>query len=213
MGQTAPYWALKNEVSRVKNKKKTGRPRRIDKKKLFNMLRQGKSQTQCAKEFGVTPSAVNQVAKTLNLAIAKNTNLETGAVLVEEGLDSMRQLRRINDETNKLIDLLSAWVDGDPAAIKTLEKQHRLGRIGKGKGVATLSFKDPKEILLKTLAECRAQVRLSLDIAQSLHNLKSVEEFQRTVIEIIGELNPEARNEIIRKLQHRRALRGSVRIA
>jgi len=176
------------------------------------MLRQGKSQTQYAKEFGVTPSAVNQVAKTLNLAIAKNTNLETGAVLVAEGIDSMRQLRKINDETNKLIDLLSAWIDGDPAAVKKLEKQHRLGGIGKGKGVATLSFKDPKEILLKTLAECRAQVRLSLDIAQSLHNLESIEFFQKTVIEIIGQQHPEVRNEIIRRLQQRRALRGATKL-
>ena len=197
----------------MKNKKKTGRPKRIDKKKLFNMLRQGKSQTQCAKEFGVTPSAVNQVAKTLNLAIAKNTNLETGAMIVTEGLETIRRLQRNGRETDKLIDLLSAWVDGDPVAIKKLEKQHRLGRIGKGKGVATLSFKDPKEILLKTLAECRAQIRLSLDIMESLHNMKAVEEFQQTVIEVIGEQTPEVRNEIIKRLQQRRVLRGSVRLS
>ncbi len=60
------------------------------------------------------------------LAIAANTNLETGASLVSERLDALGQLRRINGETNLLIDLLSDWIKGDLISIKRIERQHRL---------------------------------------------------------------------------------------
>ena len=58
------------------------------------MLRQGRSQKSCAEEFGVSTSAVCQAAKNLNLSVAKNVGLETGAVIVQEGIDSLRQLRK-----------------------------------------------------------------------------------------------------------------------
>jgi len=190
-----------------------GRPGKIDKKQLFHMLRAGKSASECAKHFNVSPSAISQVKKSLNLAVAANANLESGALIVRESIDSMAQLKKVNDEANKLIDLLSAWVAGDPDAIARLSSQHALGGVGKAKSAASLAFPDPKIVLLKAIAEVRAQVRLSLDIAQSLYNMQAVEEFQSTVIEVIGEQNQEVRNEIVKRLQRRRALRGAVRIS
>ena len=197
----------------MKHGKKIGRPKAVDKKKLFNMLRQGKTQKECADFFGVTPSAISQHRKTMNLAIAANTNLETGASLVSEGLDALGQLRRINGETNLLIDLLSGWIKGDPISIKRIERQHRLLRIGHKKSVNAVTAKDPRELMLKAVAEVKSQLRLSLDILESLHNIEAVEHFQRTVISIIQKCQPEVANEIIKELQQYRALRGSMRLA
>lgn len=194
------------------NAKKAGRPNRIDLKRLSNMKRQGVSDTECAKFFKVSPSAVYQARRKLNLAIAKVGSLEKANEIIVEGIDSMRELRRINSETNRLIDLLSGWVSGDPAAIKKLERQHRLLRVGSKKGaVNAVSVKDPRELLLKSIQEIRQQVALSLQIMQSLYDMKATAEFQRVVISVIGEADPATRDRIIKLLQQQQHLRGSLR--
>jgi hypothetical protein len=182
-----------------------GRKPKIDKRKLHNMLRQGRSQTECAKYFGVSPSAINQAKKNLTLGIAKNVTLETGAVIVKESLDSLSQLKKINDHTNRLVDLIAGWIDGDPDAIKTLQRHHRLG------GNA-LSFKDPKELLLKAIQEVRSQVKLSLDIYESLYNMRTIQAFQEEVLNVIAKQNPEVRDEIVKRLKQRNAVRSVMRI-
>jgi hypothetical protein len=186
-----------------------GRKPKIDKRKLHNMLRQGRSQTDCAKHFGVSPSAINQAKKNLTLGIAKNVALETGAVIVEESLDSISQLKKINGHTIKLVDLIAGWVDGDPDAIKTLQRHHQLGGIGGKKG---MSFRDPKELLLKAVQEVRGQVKLSLDIYESLYNMRTIQSFQEEVLNVIAKQNPEVRDEIVKRLKQRNAVRSIMRI-
>ena len=110
--------------------KHIGRKPKIDKRKLHYMLRMGKSQTDCAKHFGVSPSAINQAKKNLTLGITKNICLENGSAIVEENLNILSELKKINKHTNELIDLISSWIKGDRGAIETLKRHHRLGGIG-----------------------------------------------------------------------------------
>lgn len=193
--------------------KHTGRKPKIDKRKLHHMLRMGKSQTACAKYFGVSASAINQAKKNLTLGISKNITLETGAIIVSESIDTLSQLKKINGRTNKLIDLITAWIDGEQDAIETLKRHHRLGEIGGKKGNRAISFKDPKEILLMAIREVRGQLKLSLEIYESLYNMRTIQEFQQEVLNVISEQNPEVRNEIVRRLQQRHAIRSTLRIA
>jgi len=197
----------------MKKFKSKGRRSKIDKRKLHHMLRQGRSQTDCAKHFGVSPSAVNQAKNNLTLGISKNVTLETGATIVARSIDTLTQLKKINDRTNKLIDLITAWIDGEPSAIETLERHHRLGGIGGKKGTIAISFKDPKELLLRAIQEVRGQLKLSLDIYESLYNMRTIQEFQQEVLNVIAEQNPEVRNEIIQRLKQRHVVRSAVRIA
>jgi len=193
--------------------KRIGRKPKIDKRKLHHMLRMGKSQTECAKHFNVSPSAVNQAKKNLTLGITKNICLENGSAIVEKNIDALSELIKINKHTNSLVDLLSRWIEGDQDAIETLKRHHLLGGIGGKKNASALSFRDPKEILLRAVAEVRGQVKLSLQIHESLYNMRTVQEFQVEVLNVIGQQHPEVRNEIVRRLKQRRAIRSSVRIA
>ena len=192
---------------------KIGRKSKIDKKKLHAMLRQGRSQSDCAKYFGVSPSAVNQAKKNLTIGISKNVTLETGSEIVEEGLNALKQLKKINSRANKLIDLLTAWVDGDPEAIETLQRHHCLGGIGNKKGTNAMRFRDPKELLLAAVKEVRGQIKLSLEICDSLYNMRTIRDFQQEVLTVISEQNPEVRDEIVNRLKQRRTLRSAVRIS
>ena len=67
------------------------------------------------------------------------------------------------------------------------------------------------ELKLKVMAEIRGQLRLQLDIFQTLYDMKAVQEFQNEVLETIGEADKETRNAIISKLNENRAIRSAVK--
>ena len=150
---------------------------KVDKVKLSQMFRSGNSVKQCAKFFGVTPSAISQIKRELNINIVKNVALENAHRVVDKNLNSVDQLQKINDEANRLLDELE---------------------------------KDPV-LKLKVMAEIRGQLRLQLEIFQTLYDMKAVQEFQQEVLTAIGEASPEVRNAIIRNLSERNALRRSLK--
>ncbi len=79
---------------------------KIDIIKLNQLLKRGKSVKQCAEHFGVTPSAVSQAKKGLNVNVVKNVALENALRVVSQNLDAVVQLQKINDVANDLWDEL-----------------------------------------------------------------------------------------------------------
>ena len=67
------------------------------------------------------------------------------------------------------------------------------------------------ELKLKVMAEIRGQLKLQLDIFQTLYDMKAVQEFQQEVLSAIGEASQEVKNAIIGKLNQRRAIRTAIR--
>jgi len=184
---------------------------KIDITKLNRMLTSGKSVKECAKHFSVTPSAVSQAKKNLSAAVVKNVTLENAHRVVNKNLNAVDQLQRINEDANEILDLLMRWQRGDDEALQILEQQRKV-RIGKDEEeVVEYKLKDPRELALKAMAEIRGQLRLQLEIFQSLYDLKAVEEFQREVIEIIGDASPAVRNQIINKLGQKQAIRTVIK--
>ena len=77
---------------------------KIDKVKLSQMLRSGKSGKDCAKFFGVTEGAVSQARKELNISVVKSVALESAHQVVEKNLNAVDQLLNINRKANTLLD-------------------------------------------------------------------------------------------------------------
>ena len=81
--------------------------------------------------------------------------------------------------------------------------------------ILSADIKDRKglqEVIVKLSAEIRKQMSLQLSIAEIWHSQKEVANFQRTVLDIIGDCEPRLKNEIIRKLKEQRIIRQSVSI-
>ena len=66
---------------------------KIDKVKLNQMLRVGKTQRECAKAFGVTEGAISQVKKELNVTVIKSVALENAHRIVGKNLDAIERTR------------------------------------------------------------------------------------------------------------------------
>jgi hypothetical protein len=186
---------------------------KIDRVKLNQLLKAGKSQREVAQVFEVTEGAISKAKKELNLAVVKSVALENAHKVVGKNLDAVQQLQKINQDANELLDLLMRWNRGDEAALQVLESQVRKVRIGKTeKFVEEFKFKDPRELAIKAMAEIRGQLNLQLEVFKTLYDVEAVAEFQREVLDAIAEVSPEVRNRIINNLKEKRALRGSVSI-
>ena len=86
---------------------------KIDKVKLSQLLRSGKSGKDCAKVFGVTEGAISQARKWLNISVVKSVALETAHQVVEKNLNAVDQLLNINRKANTLLELAIQAKDHD----------------------------------------------------------------------------------------------------
>lgn len=167
---------------------------------MDRMLRNGKTQAECARHFGVSESAVSQARKNLNTNVVKSITLENAHRVVRNRLDAAEQINEINRRTFDLIGLLQNWIEGDESAIETIRKSHSIKRV---------QYQDPKLLYLKCLAEVRQQLELQRKIFETLYDLQGAEFFQNSVLEAIGEASPDVRKKIIEKLSQRQAIRRS----
>ena len=86
---------------------------KIDKVKLSQLLRSGKSGKDCAKVFGVTEGAISQARKGLNISVVKSVALETAHQVVEKNLNAVDQLLNINRKANTLLEVAIQAKDHD----------------------------------------------------------------------------------------------------
>ena len=86
---------------------------KIDKIKLSQMLRSGKSGKDCAKFFSVTEGAISQARKELKISVIKNVALETAHQVVDKNLNAVDQLLNINRKANTLLEVAIRAKDHD----------------------------------------------------------------------------------------------------
>jgi len=188
---------------------------KIDRVKLAEMLRAGKRPAECARFFGVSKAAITKAKKELNISVVKNVALENAHKVVDKNLNAIDQLAKINGYANELLDLLMRWNRGDDEALQILESQVKKVKRGskeEPEEVLEYRLKDPRELALKAMAEIRGQLSLQLEIFATLYDLQAVADFQREVLEAIGEVDARTRDKIIRRLKENGALRPTCQV-
>jgi predicted transcriptional regulator len=167
--------------------------------KLKQLVNDGLNCTKIAKRLGVSKGAVSQRLKSLKLSVSKDITLIRAGEVVRKEINAVSQLQKINDHANGLLDLMMVCVNGDEAAKEAAAA--KLGPMGRG---------DPKELALKCMQEIRSQLKLQLEIFQTLYDMQAVADFQREVLQAIGDADLETRDRIIRNLQERSAIRTAL---
>lgn len=81
---------------------------KINRVKLRQMLRDGKSQKAIARSMGVSEAAISKAKRELHINVVKNVALESAHSVLDESLDAISQLKKINDHANAIIDELSS---------------------------------------------------------------------------------------------------------
>jgi len=191
------------------------RPPKINDRRLLRLIdKEGQSQSSAAKELGVSRQAVSQRLQELRGKTTKCIVAKKVEQVVDQKLDAIEQLQKINDYANEMLDLLMRLNRGEDEALQILESQVATKKVRVGdqeEFVKEFKFKDPRELALKAMSEIRGQLKLQLEIFQALFDMRAVEEFQQEVLEAIGQVSPEIRNAIISNLNQKRAIRSVVK--
>jgi len=157
---------------------------KIDRVKLNQLLRAGKPQKEIAKFFGVTEGAVSKAKRELKLSVIRSVVVERAHEVIDENLNTVQQLQRINREANRIIDELSKSSD-----------------------------RADRELILKACREVQSQLRLQLEIFQTMYDIRLVADFQREVLEVINNADPESKNRIVEALNKRRLVGPSFSVS
>ncbi|MGO9021724.1 MAG: hypothetical protein ACLQVJ_25590 [Syntrophobacteraceae bacterium] len=167
---------------------------------LKQLVRKGLSLRAMARHLRVSKSTVCARLKALNIAVSRDVTIRSARKIVDREINALDQLQKINRDANEMLDLCMRWNRGEDDA-----------KAGGQEGEASeYRFRDPRELALKVMAEIRGQLRLQVEIFQALFDMRAVKEFQAEVLEIIENVSPEARNEIVRRLAEKNALRSSL---
>jgi hypothetical protein len=188
---------------------------KIDRVKLSRMLREGKTGNECARYFKVSPAAITKAKKELNINVIKSVALENAHRVVDKNLNAIEQLQRVNQVANQLLDELT----GEDQVIDRMVKAVEVSLSYEGDPIkrreyikqVVLQINQDKNTALKACAEIRNQLKLQLEILQTLYDMKAVQEFQQEVLTAIGEASPEVRDKIVRRLSEKSALRRAIK--
>ena len=187
------------------------RTSKIDDKQLRQLIRDGNTVIEAARKMGFSKQAVSKRLKRLNIAINRDVAIRSAHKIVDREINALDQLQKINRDANELLDLLMRWNRGEDEALRILESQVRKIKVGgQEEEISEYKFKDPRELALKAMQEIRGQLKLQLEIFQALFDMQAVQQFQAEVLEVIGSVSTEARDEIIRRLTERNALRSAL---
>jgi predicted transcriptional regulator len=188
------------------------KPKINDTKLLYLIDKKRLNQSQAARELGVSRQAVSKRLQDVRGKTTKVIAVKKVEQVVDRKIDAIGQLQKINSDANEILDLLMRWSRGDKTAIQVLENQVRYIKVnGQEEPVREYKMKDPRELALKAMAEIRNQLKLQVEIFQALYSLQEVEKFQKTVIDIMGEVDPEVRKEIIRRLHAEHSIKSAIR--
>ena len=161
-------------------------PTKVDADVLQRFLASGHTQADAARQFGVSEAAISQRLKRLTGLTSRVVAMEKAGAAVDQKLDANARLQRVQ----RVIDEELRW------AVDQAQQP------GADRGALP-------DTVLRLAAEVRQQLGLQLNITKTLVDLKIVREFQRSVVEVIGEESPEVARRVVTRLKERRALRAS----
>jgi len=131
---------------------------------LGECLRQGKTATEIAREFGMTGRGVRKKVKGLHLKISQTATLHQAGLILGQQIDANAQLLKINNSVHKTLEMLEERVQDDAGNLnhKVVAQQ------------------------LQAIAEVRKQIELLATVAAEWLEAKHLANVQKIIYETIA---------------------------
>lgn len=193
--------------------------KKIDENTMMQMFRDGKTTAEVAKHFGCTWMAVNNMKKRVQGRLLKVPSV-SGSPLSRQNIDTVAQLKLMNEHiltelkrSQRLIDRedkfvieydnLEKQIKKDPTNTELTKKL-----IEKWKLISVPDILKIQTNIISISGEVRKQIELQVKIFETIYNVTMVSEFQEEIIDLLRQVDPELKNQIIKKLKERRSIRS-----
>jgi predicted transcriptional regulator len=116
------------------------------------------------------------------------------------------RLKQLRGRTTHAViaDRIDKVIDGKIDAFQQLEKINR-----RANELLDQAETDTQE-KIKLMSEIRNQLKLQIELFQTLYSMQAAAEFQDVVLNVIGKIDPEIRSQIVTELNSRSAIRNAV---
>jgi len=162
---------------------------KIDKSQLNSMLREGRSQKECAEFFKVSESAISMCKKSLKTSIVRTVCMDQAHEIITADLNLMKNLKFIMEAIlNELKEVQKELHEGDGSKAQL------------------------RESLVSLVAESRKQLNLLREISESWFDHEGSVRFREEVLDTIEQFEPGSREKILLALKQRKTIRGIVRL-
>ena len=195
---------------------------KIDPEVMMRMYREGRTKTEIAKHFGVHWVSVHERMKSVERQLAAVPDV-TKSELSRYNIDTVQQLRNMNDGIMSELDRCRVLIDkayGNAMERQSLEKRIKQNPtdeklVEKLKNLGLNNITELLKIqtnLVAVSAEGRKQIELQVKIYETVFNTQLVAEFQEEILAVLREVDPDVRNQVIKKLKERRSMRGLMKL-
>lgn len=128
--------------------------------------------------------------------------------VTEGAISQAKKELNISVVKNVALETAHRVVDKNLNAIEQLQNINRKANDLLDKAIAA---KD-NGTALNAMREIRGQLSLQLEVFKTLYDIQAIADFQREVLEAIGETAPDVRDRIIQRLKEGRAIRSAITI-
>jgi transposase len=149
-----------------------------EKEQIKSLALKGLGVNEIAREMKRSASTVSRVLK--EMKISNVVTVAKAGRILDEKLNAAEQLKKINKRANTILDKLK---------METAETAEKYGLL-----------------VLKACEAIRRDLELQLKICEALYNVEEVAKWQNEVMDILGEVAPDARDRFYQRMQERRPL-------
>jgi IS30 family transposase len=142
------------------------------------LFSEGIGVNEIARNVKRSASTVSRALK--KMKISKAVGVAKAGRMLDQKLNAFKQLRKINNRANLIMDRLQT---------ETAETAEKYGII-----------------VLKACEAVRRDLELQLKICEALYNVEEVAKWQNELLDILGEIDPEARERFYGRLQEKRPI-------
>jgi len=188
---------------------------KVDLKQMEQMLRSGMKNKEVAEFFNVTPGAISQHSRKMKNYIVRSMALEKAHEVTAQHSRKMKNYIVRSMALEKAHEVTASHID----VVNQLQLindsiNHELGKAKEEadntKGSSRIPF---QRVIIELSAEVRRQLDSQVKIFELWHDTKVIHEFHEEILNILEEVKPGLRNEIIGRLKQRRAIRSTVKFS
>lgn len=174
--------------------------RKFEDEELMDLLRQGKTQSECARILGVGEAAISKRKKRIDMAVSRDIGLFSARRIVANHISINDINEGIKRQAAQVLELINTVMNGEHLGMEYWSAKQKLARLIPSKGGIG-------NLMTAQQSELRKVAEFELNIQEKLYNVKKVEEFQRVVLETIEELDEDAAFKIKTRLVELNAVR------
>lgn len=163
--------------------------RKFEDEELMDLLRQGKTQSECARIFGVGEAAISKRKKRIDMAVSRDIGLFSARRIVENHISINDINEGIKRQAVQVLELINTVMNGEHLGMDYWTAKQKVARLIPSKGGIG-------NLMTAQQSELRKVAEFELNIQEKLYSVKKVEEFQRVVLEKIEELHPDTAYQI-----------------